>query len=633
MNKISPYFKILKMLVISKSGSISYNQEFHSGVNIIRGHNSSGKSTIANLIFYGLGGDFSHWTDSAQDLDLIFLEVEFNNKIVTLKRNIRSSKRNPMYLYWDILEKAFLDNANWTYLSYRKTKDISSFSDILFDLLNFPNVKSDLDEKITMHQILRLLYIDQDSLTQSLFRTEQFDSSLIRQTISELLLGIYEDELYKFRQRQLEIKKLLEDKKNNLSSLDRVFEQSGMDKNVESISLKIEETENEINKIRNDITEIISKDLLEFSDETSKTININNAKLSELKSQYNSLLNEITKLEYEIKDTSNFIRILKERLQSSYESKIIRGLLKDLPINFCPHCLQELNISEDKKLCILCNKPLIDVDNDAQLKRIEFEIGNQVSESEKINLDNMNILTDLKNQLNVKVKLINFHQQEIDRLLSDINTGKGIKINEFHKRLGYLENQLNTYSQQLKYIEVISETEKEIQKLNEEFSGIKERISRKEERRKENVYMANKVIQDYTLLLLNSDLERQNEFKHGDNVNINYYYNTFDLNGKHNFSASSNVYFKNSILYALFFASLRLQFFRYPRFILCDNMEDKGMEKERTQNFQKLIVKLSKESAIEHQIIFTTSMIDESLNNTELCVGEFYTETNKSLKL
>ena len=57
------------------------------------------------------------------------------------------------------------------------------------------------------------------------------------------------------------------------------------------------------------------------------------------------------------------------------------------------------------------------------------------------------------------------------------------------------------------------------------------------------------------------------------------------------------------------------------------------MEKERTQNFQKLIVKLSKESAIEHQIIFTTSMIDESLNNTELCVGEFYTETNKSLKL
>ena len=35
------------------------------------------------------------------------------------------------------------------------------------------------------------------------------------------------------------------------------------------------------------------------------------------------------------------------------------------------------------------------------------------------------------------------------------------------------------------------------------------------------------------------------------------------------------------------------------------------------REFQRKIVKLSNESEIEHQIIFTTSMIDEELNSTE----------------
>ena len=60
------------------------------------------------------------------------------------------------------------------------------------------------------------------------------------------------------------------------------------------------------------------------------------------------------------------------------------------------------------------------------------------------------------------------------------------------------------------------------------------------------------------------------------------------------------------------------------------------MEKERTQNFQEIITEFSNqylEKGEEHQIIFTTSMISDKLDNSQYCVGEYYDTKNKTLKI
>ena len=62
----------LQRLVIVRHGLTVYDQVFHTGVNIIRGTNSHGKSTIANFIFYVLGGDVSRWTPEAETCDFVF---------------------------------------------------------------------------------------------------------------------------------------------------------------------------------------------------------------------------------------------------------------------------------------------------------------------------------------------------------------------------------------------------------------------------------------------------------------------------------------------------------------------------------------------------------------------------------
>lgn len=57
------------------------------------------------------------------------------------------------------------------------------------------------------------------------------------------------------------------------------------------------------------------------------------------------------------------------------------------------------------------------------------------------------------------------------------------------------------------------------------------------------------------------------------------------------------------------------------------------MEEIRSQNLQKMIIEESEKIEVKYQIIFTTSMIDLSLNNDKYCIGEFYTPKNKTLKI
>ena len=79
MTQYNPSLKLNKLIIFSQEGKIAYEQDFKNGVNIIRGHNSSGKSTIANFIFYVLGGDFTKWTSQALKCKDVIAEVEIND--------------------------------------------------------------------------------------------------------------------------------------------------------------------------------------------------------------------------------------------------------------------------------------------------------------------------------------------------------------------------------------------------------------------------------------------------------------------------------------------------------------------------------------------------------------------------
>ena len=79
---------IVTRVVVERNGVAVYDEIFHDGVNIIRGENSSGKSTVLNFIFYGLGGDLSEWSAVARLCTRVIVEVRINGNAATLAREV-----------------------------------------------------------------------------------------------------------------------------------------------------------------------------------------------------------------------------------------------------------------------------------------------------------------------------------------------------------------------------------------------------------------------------------------------------------------------------------------------------------------------------------------------------------------
>lgn len=628
MTYLKPYLKINRLIVFSSEGKILYDEKFHQGVNIIRGENSSGKSTIANFIFYGLGGDFNSWTEMAKRADSVYIELDINDGIYTLRRIISDSLQQGMYIYFDEFEVAKVSaNENWQFFPYKQSANKNSFSNILFGLLQFPELKGSTSSNITMNQILRLLYIDQVSMSDTIFRKENFDTHLNREEIANLLLGVYDDSLYEEKLKLKELEKRNADKRNEFKAVNTILKEIGTEIDYVQIKKEIDVLNKEIDSINNFLlnadkieTNILEPEIQNISDQ----LIMNNHELSILKL-------EISKVELDIVDSKEFIESLQNRLNSLNESISARKNLGELPIHFCPNCLSSIkSVSEDK--CFLCKEPLSVQSLISQAERMKIEISNQIKESNTLLSDKYTSFEDLIKKAESTEAENNRLQKELDFSIQKVESTRDTRMNEYYTKKGNLEAKIENYNRLLKSSIKLEELKESVLRLEEEINRLKIEIDNKEEKQLKNKYLAIKTIEEIAIYFLNEDLDRQDEFKNASNLEIDFYSDKIRVNNRSNFSASSNVYLKNSILFAIFFASLKLESFRYPRFILCDNIEDKGMEPIRSQHFQKMITNLSEESNIQHQIIFTTSMIDPSLDNTPLCIGEFYTHENKSLK-
>lgn len=634
MTQYKPYLFLNRLVVTTKSGNVAYDEIFHKGLNIIRGQNSSGKSTIANFIFFALGGDYNNWNNEAQKCNSVFAELEINNTIITLKRNILETLRQPMDIYWGTYEDSIKSNfEGWKHFPYQQTDNILSYTNIVFNILNFPEVKSD-DSNITLHQILRLLYIDQDSPTQSLFRFEKFDLPLTRQAISEVLLGIYDDSLYSDRLDLKSTQKTYDEKKKQFDSLSKVLSFSGNETKIESINKEIEDIKNHIISIENKIS--IKKEEIFKKNKKNAPIKLEyiQKELTPLKVNAHNLNIEIEKQQVEIYDSVLFIDTLQRRVKSIDNSILTKEILGELPLTNCPECLSPLeNHIDTSTHCSLCKQPLMELAHNTNAQRMKQELEIQIKESKKLlknKEDNVLKSTEIFNNIINNIRQL---QRELDLILQENQSSRDTEIDALLIEKGNLSGKIEYYQKQFKTIELVEILKKELSTLKAKKEELELSIELKIKGQKNKQFEGMNKIEKYTLFILKKDLERQKEFKKAVKVDIDFRDNAFSLDNEYNFSASSNTYLKNAIRYGIFFASLDLAFFRVPRFVLCDNMEDKGMEQLRTQNLQEVIAELSVNSNIEHQIIFTTSMVSDKLNNTPLCVGDFYTENNKTLKI
>ena len=81
-----------------------------------------------------------------------------------------------MFIYFGALQDGLEAAADgWQRYPYSRNDHSKTFSQILFKALGLPEIPGDEGSNITMHQILRLMYVDQTTPFQRIFRSEDFD--------------------------------------------------------------------------------------------------------------------------------------------------------------------------------------------------------------------------------------------------------------------------------------------------------------------------------------------------------------------------------------------------------------------------------------------------------------------------
>lgn len=624
-----PYLFIREVKIFSNA-KLAYGASFHDGVNIIRGENSSGKSTVMNFLLYGLGGNFSRWVPEAKNCDVIFSEIEVNGVIITLKRELEDSKAKPISIYWGAMVDALGNDAKWELYPLSRTEKVESFSQVLFRILGFPEVKTEDESNITIHQVLRLLFVDQISQPYSLMIEEKFDSPLTRQAIGDLLIGTYDNELYSDQLLERKTAKELFELEAQHKYLVQVLMETGQysllieaERAIGNIISSLKEIDLEIKKVS--VTRLGSK--------PSKTVSILVDQIKNQRVALGDRFIELHKLEYDILDSGQFLSVLMLRLKTLDESLLARKLIEELPIKICPHCLSSLAREVVAGHCNLCTQELPSPNEPVQVMRMRQELEFQIKESIFLLSRKEVAVEKLRNQLPTLKSSLNQSQKRFDLYSTSIQSTSDLRIEELLIKKGALEKELEYSNKHLVLMRSLQTLRNNIGDRKKLISELGLKIKIKKMAQVERSNLAFSSIKKYALELLKADGEYEQAFAEASDVSISFKAASVFVDGRGNFSASSVTYLKNATLYSIFFSSLEEAYFRYPRLILCDNMEDKGMTEQRSKNLQRNIVRLSESFDVRHQIIFSTSMIADELNNNFYCIGPYYLPTSKTLKL
>ena len=629
----------LNRFVVMKSGVRVYDEDFHSGLNIIRGSNGSGKSTITDLIFFALGGELDKWKKHALMCDEVVAEVNLSGTVVTLKREIDSKSQRPMQIFFGGFEKSLSSAIDgWTLINFARDTNGNrlSFSQAMFRVLNLPEIPGDGGSNITMHQILRLMYVDQASPFQRIFKAERFDAKDTREAISELLMGIGGYELYSLRLERRATKTLFDQAKDKYSSFLKAkmsFEQNFNLINIQAESSNIKlELEGQRKRLQNiDDEEISQKDISKEANDRRRNLF---EEMSKTRKSVILLEHEQKALEIEIADSQSFIEHLSELLSEFEKSAAAFVSLGAIKFAHCPSCLTKLKEQHDRS-CHLCGNDFTDEERRSKAMQVRLDLEGQLDESKALQIERLADLSEAKRMLGASRREFTKLTRQLDDIANLPVDGRSALVSEISRNIGKLESRLVELGKLGGMAEDLEKLEKEKTRLNELLLELDDKIKASESSRNKRRRIVMTRINEGAKFFIRKDMPEHNDFEELDDFKFNFEDDWFAVNGDPNISTSASgmVMLKNSLVLGILKASLEDPKMLFPRFVIQDNGEDKGMVGDRVRHFQKTISEWSDSITKQHQIILTTSSLNPSLDDEKYLVGPSYTKQNRTLRL
>ena len=391
----------IKLEVNTSGGLFGADFQFDKGLNIIRGNNSSGKSSLFQAILYAfgfeelLGGknektmqsvlrDYVIDTDERQyDVlqSFVYLEVENGWEVITLKRSVISESKKPQLIEVIIgghltqPENLFDASPMYVHDAGSTTNETYGFHSFLAAFLGWelPEVLSTKGDitKLFLQQIAPAFIIEQKAGWSDFFATTPYYSTknTTARTVEFLLnLDVYKNE--KTKQEINTAKYFFKSRWENLvSQIHRLAERSGgalsgIDEKpviINSINdVKVRYTVGDTTNSLTDAIEIYKNQLSVLESKGIETVGqaavanekqlvtLNNT-LSFLSVNYDLLQNEISLERDRLRKYQNQLQTIAEDLNKNKGALKVNKLGAELHImtamNVCPTCEQELKDS------------------------------------------------------------------------------------------------------------------------------------------------------------------------------------------------------------------------------------------------------------------------------------------------
>lgn len=624
---------LVNRLIVTKNGNSVMDISFHAGLNVVTGENSSGKTTAIRFIAYALGSENISFNQMALLCDDIYLEITANEAIVTLRRHVSTQLMQPLSIFWGGMPDALAAGASlWQQYPFRISESKESFSQIVFRLLEMPELRGESGSNITMHQLMRLIYSDQETPSSDIFRYDRFDRGITRAAVGDYLLGVDSTELYDLKLQESAADKEASAIRTSIKTIYSTFGSSGTNISLDFLDNQIQTLASEIHSLQSKLENIYSTATTKTS--SSKEDNSLREKLSEAHSKLSHLKQKRVDLQTEIADSELFLRELEERMFSLEESSIAESHLGTAVFAFCPSCFSKLEAeSENKSTCALCKSEIAVDSARSQLARMRNELALQLKESGTIRTQQLAELDSIVLDIPSAESQLKSLEAEFKRNQIVWRSPDQILIQSISKEIGGKEQEIKNALELKKLADLLEKlTHKlgEIESRLEWTRGRIQAVTREQVGRRNTAYLS---VADNFITILKEDLFRQAEFAKAEEIDIDFAANQLTIDGQKQFSASSMVFVRHGFHLAMLLASLQQAYFRYPRLLILDGIEDGGMEVERSYNFQKIIAKHSDESDVTHQIIMTTMSVCPDLDNDTYVVGRKFTHDEKSIIL
>ena len=586
MTRYDPSILVTRMRIERDERSV-FDEKFHAGINILRGENSSGKSTALNFLFYGLGGDLNDWSQVALLCNRVFVEVLLNGKVATFSREVTENKHQPMDIFGGSLDAALVaPRAEWVRYPYKREESRDSFSQAIFRLLHMPQASTE-NSNITMHQILRLLYADQLSPVDSIFKFERFDPPTVRDAVGRLLCGAYDAKMYEndlaIRRFEAEFDAVSGELRSYLS----VLSQSG-----QSMTLDWVNAERVVLNERRAalLNEIAAAEKLFFSAKGQDEVTLQAQE--KVYQRVQLLQTEIAKqrelldgLAFTVTDSDAFIAALECKLKALNDANLASDFIGTIQFQQCPSCFAELK-AEVTGECNLCRNVF---DRERTTSRITALINDtaiQLRQSQQLQEDRRKNYVTQTNNINMLTEEWRKAARDYEELRKLPSSEIQEKLRDLQRQTGYLEREAENLEQKASIAQLVDKLSKQKAFINGEITRLKTEntgLARAQQSRLEHAYTA---IADEIKRLLRLDLRRQDSFEDPKSIEFNFAKDSITVDGQNYFSASSRVILKSSFFAGFLAAATKDVSFRHPRFCIIDTIEDKGMEITRSHNFQ-----------------------------------------------